>query len=107
MVQWKFEIIESVKNFIQSLSATDIAKIRTVFRLFEEYGPLLPAKYIKKMSGTKDIWELRAKRIRIFFFIHKNSGIGVHGIIKRSQKTPKQDIEVAMNRMRSLQEGLI
>ena len=59
------------------------------------------------MSGTKNLWELRAKRIRIFFFIHKNRGIGIHGIIKKSQKTPKQDMKRALSRVRSIQEELL
>ena len=46
MGKWKFEIIDSVEKFIANLSSSDIAKIRTIFRLFEEYGPLLPERDI-------------------------------------------------------------
>lgn len=104
---WKFKITGSVKKFIEDLSEADRTKIKGVFLLFEEYGPSLPSKYIKRMSGTKDLWELKANRIRIFFFINQDTGIGVHAIIKKSQKTPKKDIDRAANRIRSLKEYVL
>lgn len=104
MGNWKFKITLHVEKFIVELPESDVTKIKSIFLLFEEYGPTLPAKYIKKISGTKDAWELRAKRVRIFFYIDHNTAIGVQGIIKKSQKTPKKDINLAINRIQTLKE---
>ena len=106
MGNWVFTITETVKKFLNHLSEGERTKIKSIFLLFEEYGPSLPSKYIKRISGTEDLWELRVKRIRIFFFIKGNAGIGVHGIMKKSQKTPQQEIITANKRVRLLKEDL-
>ena len=95
---WKTHIIDPVKKFIKHLPEPEVAKIITTISLFEEYGPALPAKYLKRITGTKELWELRAKRIRIFLIIKGNTGIFIHAIKKKTQKTPKQDIELALTR---------
>jgi len=100
MIAWTFTYTEHVDRFLSKLSDDDLAKTRNMFRLFEEYGATLPTKYMKRMSGTKNLWELRAKRVRIFFFIDGNRGIGVHGIVKKSQRTPKSAIDLAIQRAR-------
>lgn len=50
------------------------------------------------------LWEVRSnlgERIaRIMFFMADNKLILVHGFIKKSQKTPKEDLEIAKQRMR-------
>lgn len=107
MNKWQFIITEWVAEFIGNLSVKDEAKVRNIIRLFEEYGQALPVKYLRRISGTKELWELRAKRARIFLVISGNIGIAVHGIIKKSQKTPKQDIELAVKRAVKTKEELL
>lgn len=58
------------------------------------------------MPGTKEIWEFRAlvegTKYRLFSFWDNEDNtlvVATHGIIKKSQKTPKQEIEKA-ERMR-------
>jgi len=94
MNRWTLIGTEQLGKFLNGLSE-------------EEYGQILPAKYLKRMAGTKELWELRAKRIRIFIVISGNIGIAVHGIIKKSQKTPKQDIELAVKRAIKAKEDLL
>lgn len=59
-------ITEWVGKFIADLPIEEGNKVRNVIRLFKEYGQTLPVKYLKRISGTKELWELRAKRARIF-----------------------------------------
>ena len=58
--------------------------------------PIVPSSYFSKMSGTDDIWECRTKLgsniYRIFAFFDQNTVILTHGIIKKSQKTPANEI---------------
>ena len=98
MNRYTLIVIENLSKFLNDLSEGDKSKINSIFRLFEEYGQTLPAKYLKRLSGTNELWELRAKRVRIFLVMVGNIGIAVHGIIKKTQKTPKQDIDLAVKR---------
>lgn len=104
---WQIIIIEQLDRFLDTLSNKDKAKVHSIFLLFEEYGQALPVKYLKRMSGTKELWELRAKRIRIFLVIAGKIGIAVHGIFKKTQKTPKQDIDLAVKRGQKAKEELV
>lgn len=107
MNRWTLIGTEQLGRFLNGLSEEERTKVNSIFLLFEEYGQILPAKYLKRMAGTKELWELRAKRIRIFIVISGNIGIAVHGIIKKSQKTPKQDIELAVKRAIKAKEDLL
>ena len=59
----------------------------------------VPAQYFCKMSGTDDIWECRIKLgsniYRIFAFWDTDEVILTHGFIKKSQKTPPNEIKRA------------
>ncbi|OAD20621.1 protein containing DUF891, partial [Candidatus Thiomargarita nelsonii] len=35
---------------------------------------------------------------RVIFFIHNNKIVLLHGFIKKTQQTPKEDIELALTR---------
>lgn len=107
MNRWELIIIETVGKFFDKLEEDERSKVKSLSILFKEYGSTLPDKYLKRMSGTKELWELRAKRIRIFLVISKNMGIAVHAIIKKSQKTPKQDIDLAVKRAVKAKEDLL
>lgn len=53
-----------------------------------------------------DIWEVRIKldnRIaRVLFVIDKQTMILLHGFIKKSQKTPKPELDLAKQRLKAL-----
>jgi len=100
-------VIQKLEDFIAKLTIQDKAKLTGTFLLFKEYGRTLPVKYLKRITGTKDLWELRAKKIRIFVAMYGNTGIAVHGIMKQSQKTPKQDIDLAVKRAARAKEDLL
>ncbi len=54
----------------------------------------------------KDLWEIRIqldKRIaRILFTVNEGMMVLLHGFIKKSQKTPSNDLKVAKQRMATL-----
>ena len=94
--------IEYVTKFVNRLIPEERARIRRSQELFREYGLQLPTKYLKRMTGTQALWELRAGNIRLFFFIKDNTGIIVHAIKKKTNKTPLQDIQLAGKRQKEL-----
>ena len=64
---------------------------------------------IRKMEAN--LWEVRSKLeggniSRVFFTVKDNQMLLLHGIIKKSQKTPKKDLDLAISRKNQwLSEG--
>jgi len=98
-----------VVEFIESLSTKEAAKILREIDLLEKYGLSLGMPYIKKLEGTDELWELRIKHssnsFRVFYF-HYVDGLFVllHAIKKKTEKTPKKDIELSLSRIRRYKE---
>jgi mRNA-degrading endonuclease RelE of RelBE toxin-antitoxin system len=67
----KFKIItfSGVNKFIDSLDKGRQARVDRIYFLFEEYGPFLPGKYLKKL--IRDVWELRPGDVRLFLHIKR------------------------------------
>lgn len=86
------------KQFIESLDRARKARVDRIYYLFEEYGTFLPTKFLKKLSA--DVWELRPGDIRLFLAIKGNKGYVVHGVYKKTQKTPKKDLELSTKRIK-------
>jgi len=90
-----------VKIFIDGLSGKVAQKIAWVLSLVEDMEKI-PATYFKKLKDSDDIWECRIKLgsniYRIFCFFDGNTKVVLtHGLIKKTQKTPKQEIVKAEN----------
>ena len=91
-----------VGEFIDSLSAKSYSNFVFKKELLEEFGPKLSMPHAKHMG--KGLYELRVSdlngKIRLFyFFVKRNSIIFVHVIVKKTQKTPKKDLNLAYKRM--------
>lgn len=88
-----------IQNFLDSLPGKVAQKVTWVLKLIEDMD-VVPATYFKKLTGTEDIWECRivfgSNAYRIFCFFAGNSVVVLtHGFVKKSQKTPKAEIEKA------------
>jgi len=66
----------------------------------------LPYPYTRKIRGDryKDLWELRirfcASQFRIIYFLYmKDIFVLVHAFLKKKQKIPKNELEIARGRM--------
>lgn len=65
----------------------------------------MPKKYFDHMSGTKGLYEIRVEVgsniFRIFSFFDKGNLVVLgNGFQKKTQKTPKQEIEKALKIMK-------
>jgi phage-related protein len=91
-----------VFEFIESLSEKAQAKVFRTIDLLAEYGLQLREPHVKKLTGTS-LWELRVlgeDSIRVFYIVAENSQLlMLHGFKKKSQKTPKNEIKIALNRL--------
>lgn len=92
-----------VKEFIDALEPPQKAKVRRILVLAENYGLESIRPYIKKLSGSP-LWEIRVlgkDNIRILYVgISGNNIVALHGFFKKSQKTPTNEIETALGRLR-------
>lgn len=78
-------------------------KILMHIRALESYGTRIGEPQVKHIDGN--LWELRPLSHRIFFFYWKGSKyILLHHFIKRTQRTPSQEIEKAMRNMKDYLE---
>ena len=93
---------EPVKDWLKPLSREDCRIIGSDIKDGEFSFPIgLPL--CRSLSGYKDLWEISSKltgrRIaRVIFYISKGDMILLHGFIKKSQKTPKSEIDLALKR---------
>lgn len=90
-----------VKDFIDSLFPKQQVKILRIFQYIEEYGLEAVIPHIRKLSGTK-LWEIRIlgkDNIRVVYIgIMKNNILVLNGFIKKSQKTPRKEVDLALLR---------
>lgn len=91
-----------VKDFLDSLSSKHAQKIAWVLELIEKLDQV-PIQYFKKLINTDDIWEVRARigsnSFRLLGFIDDEKFVILtNGFSKKSQKTPKQEIDLAEQR---------
>ena len=88
------EYLNNLKNSTNKNDRIKLNKIRLYINLLSEFGFELTEPYIKKIS--KEIWELRPLNERILFAsIDNNKLIILNHFIKKTQKTPKKEIEKA------------
>ena len=95
-----------VREWLLSLSADDRKIIGDDIRT-AEFGWPVGMPLCRSMKGRKGLWEIRSKigdgRIaRVFFCAHEGNMVLLHGFIKKTQKTPDKEIDIAMKRMRGL-----
>ncbi|MBV6506726.1 MAG: hypothetical protein ILNGONEN_02308 [Syntrophorhabdaceae bacterium] len=93
-----------VEDFLDSLSGKQAQKVMWVLRLIEELD-IVPGQYLKKLVNTDDIWEIRVQVggniFRLLgFFDGATLMILTNGFAKKSQKTPRQEIDLAVRRKR-------
>lgn len=90
-----------VKIFVESLSERPRAKIFRIFQIIEEYGINSIPRHVKKLEGLP-LWEIRilgGQNIRVIYvIISGGNALALHGFIKKSQKTPQRETEIALNR---------
>lgn len=91
-----------VEEFLESLSDKQAEKVLWVLRVIKQLDRI-PIEYFKKLESTNDIWEVRASSgnnaFRLLGFWHKSNFIVLtNGFRKKSQKTPKSEIELAESR---------
>jgi phage-related protein len=90
-----------VKEFLESLSKSQITKVIRILRVIENYGIKQSFPYTKKLTGT-NLWEIRIlgkDNIRIIHaIVFGHDILLLHGFFKKKQKTPKKDLSISIDR---------
>ena len=91
-----------VREFLDSLQKRDKAKIFKIFQNIELYGLLSILPHVKKLAETP-FWEIRVlgqSNIRVLYVSITNESILIlHGFLKKTQKTPNNEIKTALIRL--------
>ncbi|PIY70590.1 type II toxin-antitoxin system RelE/ParE family toxin [Candidatus Roizmanbacteria bacterium CG_4_10_14_0_8_um_filter_36_36] len=96
---------EVILDFIDKFPNKIVLKIKSDIRLLEEYSlSLLSTSKVKKINSYSNLFELRIKsviQIRLFFcYFRPNIFLILHGFVKKTNKTPHKEIQVAVNRQK-------
>ena len=95
---------EPVKEWLKSLTKEQRRVIGEDIKTVE-YGWPVGMPLVRLME--KRIWEVRSKFpegiARVFFTVVESKIILLHGIIKKTNKTPKKDLETTRKRLKSLE----
>lgn len=94
---------EPVRDWLRTLSAADRKLIGENIKTVQ-FGWPLGMPLVDHLGG--DIWEVRSRldtRIaRMLFASEGNIMIVLHAFIKKQQKTPKPDLDLAKDRLKQL-----
>ena len=90
-------------DFYENLEDNVQAKIEWTLNLIQ-VTQKVPEKYFKHLTGTKGLYEVRVEVgsniFRIFSFFDKGNVVVLgNGFQKKSKKTPKQEIKMALKIM--------
>lgn len=94
-----------ISEFLDSLDKKHQAKILRIVRTVEEYGLLSILPHVKKLRGYP-LWEIRIlgkDSVRVLYMQqHISLIVLLHGFIKKTNKTPHPEIQIAPQRMKRI-----
>ncbi|MFZ2894726.1 MAG: type II toxin-antitoxin system RelE/ParE family toxin [Saprospiraceae bacterium] len=104
----KIREVISYKNYFEDFLLNQPLKVQDkIFRIFEAIETLerIPSNYLKHIEGTDGLYEARIRLgsniWRVFcFFVGDQLVILLTGFQKKTQKTPKNEIQKALKLMK-------
>ncbi|GAB1540625.1 type II toxin-antitoxin system RelE/ParE family toxin [Scytonema sp. NUACC21] len=111
MVQWQVEFYKlsdgssPVLAWFEEQEVKVQAKFARTFDLLKEYGISVGMPHVRSMKGSK-LFEIRVEQdtniYRILYFAYTGQRfVLLHGFQKKTQKTPKKELEIAESRMKA------
>lgn len=94
-----------VQEFINKLKGNDRQECIETIDLFGQYGFMLSSKYLKKLVNKPKLWELRISgnsEYRLLFTYRNQLATIVHAFTKKTNKTPRKEIKIAINRLKRI-----
>jgi phage-related protein len=107
-MQWTVETLdEAVDAEVEALPPKLQARLLRLFEMVEAVGlDKLKEPHVKHLDGK--LWELRAKAAEgiargIYVAVTGRRVVVLHVFVKKAQKTPKQALDLARDRMRKVE----
>ena len=98
---------EPVRNWLQLQAIEDKKRIGEDIKTVH-FGWPLGMPLVRHIDG--EIWEIRCRLsggiARVLFVLESNTMILIHGFIKKQQKTPKPDLDLAKIRVKQLRRSV-
>jgi len=95
---------EPVRDWLRGLAEPDRKRVGGEIRAVQ-FGWPVGMPLVRKLET--DLWEvrvtLRSGAARVLFTVIGSKAVLLHGFIKKSQKTPQADLELARKRRRQLE----
>lgn len=109
MKNWQIEFyldekgFSPVKEYVKNLSAADRNKVFYTINLLKSTGIYLREPHSKKLEPENNLFELRSQFLNniqriIYFHFTGKTFVLLHGFTKKTQKTPKKEITLAIKR---------
>ena len=96
---------EPVREWLRGLSKADKRAIGSDIKTVQ-YGWPIGMPVVRKLDTR--LWEVRSRLdqhiSRVLFTVHGETMVLLHGFIKKSQKTPKGDLQLAKDRKFNLEK---
>lgn len=105
-MKWQIDFFnENVEQETLEFPDKILAKLLHIFGMIEEYGPNLGKPYTDAFGDG--LFEVRAKGQEgigrsLFCYAKGRKIIILHSFIKKTQKTPKRDIDIALERKKEI-----
>lgn len=98
-----YEYLQALAAKKDKDSRIKLNKHNDYLQALAEYGLKLGEPYIKHLQG--ELWELRPLRDRSLFAAWEDNGFVIlHSFVKKTQKTPRREIEKAFSELADLKE---
>lgn len=103
-MKWKISFFDrKVERETLRLPAGILASLLHILEMIEEFGPALGAPYTAPMGDG--LFEIRARGKEgigrsLFCTVKGREIVILHSFIKKTQKTPKKELEIARKRLK-------
>ena len=104
-VQPAKEFLKNLQNQNSKNARIQVKQIASYITLLQERGLSLNKNIIEKVNEKYNIWELRPGCNRVFFVAWIDGMfVLLHAFPKKTQKTPKREIDQAIREVKDLRE---
>jgi len=100
---------EPVRKWLKALSRDDKRIVGTDIATVE-FGWPVGMPTCRPLASRRGLWEVRSSlthnRIaRVLFFVYRGQMVVLHAFIKKTQETPKEDLDLAVKRQKEVESG--
>lgn len=106
-MKWKVDLYDGVEEVILDMPPKLSARMLKLLELIESHGANLGEPHTKSIGDG--LFEIRAKAKEgvgrsLFCYLDGTNIVVLHAFVKKTQKTPKKDLDLAFERMKEVRK---